>query len=244
MAVKLNQVLAIEKGVKGRVTSNVTKLYHAAQKAVLFDGFSKQFRPKDEDGETFPPEKKEVQFRSGNVIKALKKNLVELFDVTATKDYANCDAKANIEVDGNTVLEDVPVTYLLFLEKQLEHLHTVVNEIPTLDTSMQWKEDENQGLFVSDKQTTHKTKKEQKPIVLYDATPEHPAQTQLITEDVVIGHWDTVHSSGRMRLPEKEEMVERIVKLQQAVKQAREDANNAEAIKQQVGEKVLGYIFG
>jgi hypothetical protein len=241
---KLNQILAIEKGVKNRVTSNVTQLYHAAQKPVLFDGFSKQFRPKAEDGETFPPEQKEVQFKADSVLKKVRKNLTELFDVTATKDWANCDAKADVKVGDTKVLEGVPVTYLLFLEKQLEHLGTVVGSMPTLDTSLKWNKDENQGTFVSDPQTTHKTKKVQRPIVKYDATKEHPAQTEIITDDVIIGHWDTVHSSGRMQTPAKEEVQDRIVSLQQAVKQAREEANSADAPKQTVGDQVLGFIFG
>jgi hypothetical protein len=241
---KLNQILAIEKGVKNRVTSNVTKLYHAAQKPVLFDGFSKQFRPKAEDGETFPPEQKEVQFKADTVLKSVRKNLVELFDVTATKDFANCEARADVEVNGEKVLENVPVTYLLFLEKQIDYLGSVIDAIPTLDTSLRWNKDENQGTFVSDAQTTHKTKKVEKPIVMYDATKEHPAQTQLVISDEVIGHWDTVHSSGRMQAPVKEAIQDKIVLLQQAVKQAREEANNVDAPKQTVGDQVLGFIFG
>lgn len=241
---KLNQVLAIEKGVKNRVTSNVTKLYQAAQKPQLFDGFNKTYRPKDADGESFPPEHKEVQFRTSQVLKDVRKNLAELFDVTATKDWANCDARADIKVDDQVLVPSVPVTYLLFLDKQLEHLHTVASALPTLDTALRWQADENQGTFVSDVQTSHKTKKVQKPIVLYEATKEHPAQTQMITEDEVIGHWDTTHASGRMRLPDKEALLERIVKLQQAVKQAREEANGAEAVHQKIGAPILGYIFG
>lgn len=240
---KLNQVLAIEKGVKNRVNSALTKLYHAAQKEQLFDGFSKTYQAKDADGENFPPEQKQVQFRAGQVLKDIQKHLVELMDITSTKDWANCEARADIEIDGEVVLANVPVTYLLFLDKQLEHLNTMMTQMPTLDTALRWQADDNLGVFVSDPQTSHKTKKVQKPIVLYDATPEHPAQTQLITEDVVIGHWTSTYSSGRMQLPKKEEILERVVKLQQAVKQAREKANEAEATHQKVGDVLLGYIF-
>ena len=46
-----------------------------------------------------------------------------MFDVTATVDYANCEARADIEVEwkGNTqtIAEKVPVSHLLFLEKQV-----------------------------------------------------------------------------------------------------------------------------
>jgi hypothetical protein len=240
---KINQVLAIEKGVKNRVTSNVTKLYHACQREGLFDGFTKVYRARDADGEQFPPERKEVQHRTDQVAKDLQQQLAELFDVTATKDWANCRAAADVSVDGVVLLAAVPVTYLLFLEKQLDYLGSVIDALPTLDTSVRWQRDDNQGVFVSDPLTSHKTKKVQKPIVLYDATPEHPAQTQLITEDVIIGHWDQTRFSGAMPVPAKQALQERLLKLLRAVKQAREAANAAEAEPRTVGAALLGYIF-
>jgi hypothetical protein len=39
------------------------------------------------------------------------------------------------------------------------------------------------------------------------------------------------------------ELVERVEKLQQAVKFAREEANNAEVTQQKTGEKIFGYLF-
>lgn len=241
---KLNQVLAIEKGVKNRTISVVTKQYHACQKGgALFDGFTKNYQAKNSDGEQFPPESKEVQFHSEQVVKRIKSSLSELFDVTATKDWANCDAKADIVVDGVTILAQVPVTYLLFLEKQLEGLGTVIDSLPTLNRTFKWQKDENSGVFITEPTQTHKTKKVQKPIVMYDATPEHPAQTQMITEDEIIGHWHTTHQSGGMQRPAKEAMQERVVNLQQAVKQAREEANNVEATPQTVASQILGYVF-
>lgn len=241
---KLNQILAIEKGVKNRVTSAVTKLYHAAQKPNLFDGLDKKYQSKDEDGESFPPERKEIQFKAESVLKQLRRHLAELLDTTATKDWANCGATADIEVDGTVILPNVPVTYLLFLEKQVEHLGTVLEAMPTLDTSLRWTRDEAAGTFVSDEQVTHKTKKVEKPIVVIEPTEHQPGQFTVLTEDVVIGHWKTVHQSGRMRAADKEELLDRLVKLQKAIKQAREDANSAEADHQRVGDQVLGYIFG
>ena len=67
--------------------------------------------------------------------------------------------------------------------------------------------------------------------------------SQFATEDEVIGHWHTTHHSGAMQTPIKEQLQERVVKLQQAIKQAREEANNIEVVSQTVGAKVLAYIF-
>jgi hypothetical protein len=40
--------------------------------------------------------------------------------------------------------------------------------------------------------------------VLYDATEHHPAQTQLISEDVIVGWWETVKHSGAIPRPRQE----------------------------------------
>jgi hypothetical protein len=48
---KLNQIIAVLKGIKSRDTKTVSELYHAAQKPDLFNGFSKNYRPINEEGE-------------------------------------------------------------------------------------------------------------------------------------------------------------------------------------------------
>ena len=50
---KLNQVIAIEKGVKSRVYGEITEMHKTSQKAELFNGFAKNYRKKDEDGEDY-----------------------------------------------------------------------------------------------------------------------------------------------------------------------------------------------
>ena len=49
--------------------------------------------------------------------------------------------------------------------------------------------------------------------------------------------------SGALPAQRVNELLERVEKLQQAVKFAREEANNIEADEQKMGERVLGYIF-
>lgn len=240
---KLNQIVAVEKSVKSRVYGDFTELHKASQKAELFTGFSKNYRKKDEEGEDYPPEQKKVQLEAGEVLAQVSKLLAELLDVTATKDFANCLAFADVSVDGVVLVKDAPVPFLLFLEKQITDLHTFVDKIPTLDTADDWQSDPNSGLFKTPSIATHRTKKVQKPVVLYEATDKHPAQTQLITEDVVVGYWDTVKQSGALPVPRKRELLERLEKLSQAVKFAREQANNHEAEEKKVGETLFGYLF-
>jgi hypothetical protein len=184
-----------------------------------------------------------VQIDAGQLLRQTSKLLMELFDITATKDWANCQAKADVVVDGQVLVEGAPATYLLFLEKQLGELSTFVDKIPVLDPADDWIHDEASGLWKTEPVATTRTKKVQKPIVLYQATKEHPAQTQLITEDVVVGTWNTVKHSGALPVAQKQALALRVEHLIDAVRFARETANGAEAPKKDVGRKLFDYLF-
>src|SRR4028118_837779 len=243
MTQKLNQIVAIEKGVKSRVYAEITEMHKAAQKPELFNGFVKTYRKKDEEGEDYPQERKKVQLEAETVLAQAAKLLSEIMDVTATKDFANCHAKADVTLNGEVLLRDAPATYLLFLEKQLSDLHTFVDKMPSLDETDDWSRDENSALFKTAAIPTQRTKKVQKPLVLYPATAEHPAQTQMITEDIVVGYWDTIKQSGALPVPRKQVLLERIEKLSQAVKFAREQANSTEAESQKFGGTIFAYLL-
>lgn len=243
MTAKLNQVIAIEKGAKNRLYSAITELHKNAQKSDLYYGFSKTYEPKEEGGEQFPPEQKKVMMRSDDVLSEVKKIFTEFLDITATKDFANMTAKADVKVGGNVLVKDVPVPYLLFLEKQLTDLRTFVDKMPTLDESEDWRREEATGLFKTDPIRTHRTAKVQEAIVLYDATEKHPAQTQLITKDVIVGYWNQVKQSGAITRGDKRKLLEKIESVLSAVKSAREEANSVEASEKKVGEDILSYIF-
>ncbi|MCO5165880.1 MAG: hypothetical protein M9894_05875 [Planctomycetes bacterium] len=240
---KLNQVLAVEKATKGRVASELTDMHHALQKPSLLTGFAKTYQKKDEDGDDHPPERQKVQVVATDMLRRAGRLLIELLDVTASKDWANCQAKADVVVDGRVILEGAPATFLLFLEKQLTDLNTFVAKIPVLDPSEDWAFDESTSLYKTDPVQTTRTKKVQRPIVLYQATKEHPAQTQLITEDLSVGTWVTVKHSGALPAPHKDALLERIRRLAAAVKFARETANATEAPRKDVGQRLLDYLL-
>ncbi len=240
---KLNQILAIEKGIKTRVYAEFTELHQATQKPALTNGFHKSYQPRDEDGETYPSESQKVQHQAADVLDRVGKSLTELFDITATKDWANCTVRADVVIEGRTLLEAVPATYLLFLEKQLTDLATFVAKMAELDPGSDWSIDPGTGLFKTEPTATQRTKKVQRPIVLYDATEHHPAQTQLITEDVVAGQWTTIKYSGAIPAPRKKQILTRIERLSNAVKFAREQANAAEAAEKKLAREVFDYLF-
>jgi len=247
---KLHEVVPARKTVKARSYSKLTELHKKAQKGDLYNGMNREFKPLDDDGETFPPESKKVTVTAPDVLKQVAKIMSPAMDIEATVECGNAagTAKANVVVDGQTILSDVPATLLLYLEKQLSDLRTFIDKMPTLDEAKDWTKDPNSKMFRSDTAVTHKTKKVQKPIVLYDAVIKDgealPAQTQLITEDIIIGHWHTTYLSGAMPLPEKEAVLDRLEKLLYAVKKARSEANDVRVERQEIAGAFFGYLFG
>ena len=240
---KLNQVIAIEKGTKSRSLQELTEAHHKLQKLTLLAGISRTYRPKDEEGEQFPPEATRVQIKADDIIRETSEALTKLFDVVATKDWANCQAKADIVVDGNVLLAQVPATYLLFLEKQLVDLHTFIKKLPVLDASESWTFDPSADCWATEPVQTLKTKKVPRNHVKAEATEKHPAQVEVYYEDIVVGHWRTIKFSGASPAKRVNELLTRVEHLQESVKFAREEANNLKVEEQKVGEKIFKYLF-
>lgn len=240
---KLNQIIAIQSAKKSHAKDTLTEVYQTLQKADLLAGISRNYKPKDELGESLPPESKLVQLKIQDAVNRIQKSLVEMFDVVATQDWANCEAKADVVVGGRTVVKSAPVTYLLFLEKQLVDLHTFVEKLPTLDSAERWSYDPAQDCFASEPYQSLRTKKVPKTHIKYEATKEHPAQVEMYMEDVSVGTWTAVKYSGAIPAAKKNAMLDRVRQLQDAVKSAREEANGKEVETKKVGEAVLDFIF-
>lgn len=240
---KLNQVIALVAGKKTKATQQLTEVYHKVQKPDLMNGILRTYHPKDEEGEKLPMEQKGVQCTVRSFIDAVTEPLTEMFDFVATLDAANCKAKADVIVNGKVLLKDVPVTSLLFLEKQLTDLNTFVSKLPVLDPVDAWKWDETSASYTTPPAETVRTKKVPKAFVSYEATKEHPAQVQVFHEDVLSGYWKTIKFSGAIPAQERNEMVERVAALKEAVVKAREEANGADVEMVRIGEKVLGFVF-
>jgi archaellum component FlaF (FlaF/FlaG flagellin family) len=241
---RLNQTIAVVKGKKTQTEKTITEVYHDIKKSVLFEGINRTYEPLDEEGETCPPEVKYPQCKVAESMKTVSDALTDLFNVTATQDWANCRAVADVVVDGKAVLEKVPVTYLLFLEKQLVNVRTFVSSLPTLDPAERWTLDDAVDYYVSANHATNKTKKVPRNHVKAPATDKHPAQVEMYHEDVKVGEWHTVKYSGAMPAKKKNELLDRVTKLQEAVKVAREDANNTEVNGVEVGKPVFEFLFG
>lgn len=243
-SLNLNQVIAIAEGEKSRKQKVLSKIYQSIQKIELFTGLSKTYRPlAEEDGERLPDEKKLLQMTVDTATKEAIEVMESMFNIIGTQDVGNQVAKANVSLNEKVVLKDVPVTYLIFLEKQLVDIETFISSFPTLDPAEEWTYSDDASCFKSKMRETHRTKKLPKVIVKYPATSEHPAQTELMNEAKVVGYWETVLLSGSIQKERKEELLKKVRELSKAIKIAREEANSTIVEKQSFGTTVLEYIF-
>lgn len=240
---KLNQVVAAVSGKKAQASEAITKAYHLIQKAPLFDGISKTYQPKEEEGDKLPPESKSIQVKVNELIGDVSAALTEMFDVVATQDYANCHAQGNVVVNGETVLSGIPVTYLMFLEKQVKDLETFIGKLPTLDPAELWEYNSNADQYATQPAETTRTKKVLKVLVKFAPTKEHPAQTDTYNEDVVAGYWKTVKFSGAIPAKDKNQMLQRVRGLHEGILKAREEANMVEAPNVDLGKQILKFVF-
>ncbi len=241
---KLNQVLAIEKGEKNRAQRAQTDLHHRSQKGVLYDGRVRAYKPADEDGEQLPPERQLVQLRGTEVLQEQADILIPLWDVIATKDWTNVHAaRADVVVGEQVLIKDCPVSYLLFLEKQLEHVETFISKLPTLDPSEEWKFSADQNCYVTSPTWTNRSKKVMRNHVKAPATAEHPAQVETYMEDVLIGRYETIRHSGALPVQRRDELIERVRVLRKAILFAREQANNVDALKLEVAKKLFAFLL-
>lgn len=242
---KLNQINAIVSGRKGETEKAVTELYKLIQKDQLFAGRERTYRPLDEiQGQKLPPESQRVQQRADDLIRQAVAKWTDLWNLVYTQDVGNQQAKADVVVDGKAILTGVPVTFLLFLDKQVNDLETFVSKLPTPDPAEEWTHDPNSGLLRGKATESVRTSKEPTVIVKYEATKDHPAQTELFTKDVPVGTWTQILYSGCLPTDRKNALLERIKKLQDAIKTAKEQANLLEVEKQKAAEAIFGFVFG
>lgn len=246
---KLNAVIAVEKGVRSREGEKLGNVYKTFQRADAFVGLVRKYTPGNDDpttpaGESLPPETKNVQESVRNLLTQVIDAGAEIANVTYQRDTANTRAKADVVVDGRVIVKDAPVPYLLTLEKQLNDLHSEVKKIPTLDPSERWNFDSQLGVYVSQTTETARTKKVSGVLTLAPATDKHPAQVKEITEDVRVGTWQTTKHSSAIPVTEKAKYLANVEKLQRAVKFAREEANNTEVDTSNLpGRDILSFIF-
>ncbi len=243
----LHELLAVDGNLKGqaeKVRTDMTSSFD--KKRHLFTEKLVTFTPQEDGAVGVTEEQLDLQSTVRRELKWVADIWAQAIDVSASIAEANTRARADVILDdGTVVFTGLPATALLELEKRLSEVQNLVQAVPTLDPAKGFSADAHRekGIYKARDDVKTRTKKVQRPIVLYDATPEHPAQTQLISEDVPVGTIRTQEWSGLLTPLEKSEMLERVEALRRAVKAARSRANEVEITQGKLGEKLFQYVF-
>lgn len=250
----LHELLAVDKDVRKtaeKVIAEGNATFRSRQDH--FDGHQKVYDPLDEnDPEIFTPERKEVVETVPSKVEYIEDMVANLMDVILQKEKANQEASADIIIvqkDGSEqiILTDVPASALVQYETILERLRSqVYNVVPTLKPGPAWSPDteKGKGYYRYDEGRKPRTRKTDQPLVLYEATKDHPAQTTVKQVDVVAGYWTTTHWTGRISPAEKSDLLERVEKMLTAVRTARSRANEAKVTNLHGGRKIFNFIRG
>lgn len=243
MAPTLSQILAIEKDVREKAQQTTAMAISASAKSEPLSGIERNYKPRNEDGDKLPPESKRVQLTVPTITQRLAQDVGRLWDVTAAKDVANTFAKADLVVDGVTLVKDLPGTHLIWLEKQLAQVRAHFAALPTLDPAELWTWDETSAVYRSEPSQTVRTRKVPKNHVRAEATVQHPAQVDVFTVDEAEGDWTTTKFSGAVPEAYRRALVDRIDRLTAAVKFAREMANRQTANDVNVGAVLFDWLL-
>lgn len=230
---KLHELLAVEGDLKGAAEKILAETVNTfTKKEHHFTKRHKSYQPLEEGGEPFPPENQEMVTTVEAKLDHTAGIVGKYLNAMAEKELTNTEAKAQIIVDGVPLLqEELPATLLLALEGKLKQIREIYNSIPTLDPAETWKWDNQTRTFEADAKESFKLKKVMKNHVKAPATDKHPAQVEVYSEDVRVGKWTEKKWSGMLTPAQKSDLIAQIDKLTQAVKQARQRANDAQVKK-------------
>lgn len=242
---KLHEVLAVRQDRRVAANEVVKVCSETFGKPALFSGSTTIYRPDAETEEERLEGEKVVATSVDKELKAVFEAYIHAIDVEATVDYTNAkgsEARADVIIDGNIVLENVPAMSLMNLEKDLGIIKKLLYQIPILDPTKLWKLDDKTNLHVYSF-TRIRTAKTPVAIVGVEATKEHPAQVQYYNKDIRTGIVVTRELSGEITPAKKQKMIDYCGRLIEAVKEARARANQVEAVDVKIGKKLLDAIW-
>lgn len=244
---KLHEVLAVEPNLE-QVARNITEeAKHTFGHRPRFTGSLKRLEMFDEDrrGEE-TEETVEVATTVDEKLAYAREPIARWWDAVFQKELANQEAKADVVVDGEVLIKDAPVPFLLNLEKRLNELRDMFMTIPTLKPGVAWIRDEGQrdGVLVSQQATIRfKTEKTLDIIIATEATNQHKAQYEKVSKDKPVGKYVETEYTGTISPARKSDMLERIDKLIVAVKQARMQGNSQEVPNRTCASGLFDYIL-
>ncbi|HVT97833.1 MAG TPA: hypothetical protein VHE33_10015 [Acidobacteriaceae bacterium] len=249
-AKRVSALIAINGSLKEEADKARDQIAAVARQADFMDGFEKTWQPLTEpDNPHAPPKRqgdsKRVRVTAEEVLSQLQRVMTAKWDTSLTLDTGNVGSVADVRVDGEVLLRNVPVGHLLYLARELDKIGEIVTAIPVLANDKEWTADGTPaGIHRTARPVVqYSTDKEPYVLVLSPATAQHPQRDQVMTRDVQDGWYTTTAFSGALTFDRKARIIERVAKLQAAVKEAREEANTRQVEEQHEGDVIFGYLL-
>jgi hypothetical protein len=165
-------------------------------------------------------------------------------DLQYQKNKTNTMAAGTVMWRGAPLLLDMPVDELLGLEARLVRLRQLFAEIPTLDATKAWIRSPLDNVWqLQYPEETVKTEKVVVPVIMAPATDKHPAQVQAVGKDNVVGKFTLMKRSGEATAQQKADMLKIVDELLVETKQARMRANETEAVREQIGQRIVAILL-
>lgn len=242
---KLHELIAVLPDLKGAAEKIIQEgIGTLSNKEAHFMGQKRRYEKLIDNEQDLPDEDKPlvttVRAKLAYVFGVVGKSI----DAAVSQEVTNTQARAALLLDEKPFTAELPAVVLINLENQFKKIREMLGHIPTLDPMENWKFDSNSGEYVAEDRVTFKTKKVLKNHVKYDATKEHPAQVETYTEDIPVGKWYTKKFSGMYTPAEKSEILGRVDSVIQALKTARERANDIQVQETKIAVKLFEYILG
>lgn len=246
---KLHEILSIEKQHASQVSVLIQDTLQKFGKEHYFKGWVRCLKmikdsPDNAALEAAGRETRAVVTTVAETLGYLLKHWATNEDTQLRKNVANQLAKADIVI-GSTTVTQVPIDELMGLEARLTKLREIFQAVPTLDATKTWVPSNiKEGVLrVSIDDVTIKTEKVVTPVVLYEATKEHPAQIKEVSKDEAVGTFTITTFSGAVTSLQKANALERIDDLIGEIKKARMRANCQEVPQAKIGDVLVQYLL-
>lgn len=250
----MHQLLAVEPDLAGTFKAITNETIKTFSKREHFFGHEKKLEMFEEGAEsTFPVEHKKMDTTVNEKLGYQESAIIKYFDAVLQKDLTNCEAKADLIVDGKVIAERVPATFLLGLETKLKKIIQIYSAIPTLQPGIEWEIDLTLGTDVYRRkhpEESGKTETTFKAVVLYEAQfPKEgekgeslPAQVEKVPDKRDIGMYKKQVWTGMLSPATKSKLLGRLYKLLECTKRARSKANETEVVDRQIGRSLFDFI--
>jgi hypothetical protein len=243
----LGQVIGVEKHLRQADNDAGKVIKKNIQSETLTTGLTKVYIPDDPEAPPTarePDQYKMVAVKVEEAFREAMKYAVPAMDITATKDRTNQVANADIILpDGTSLLKNVPISHLLWLEHYLGDWKGFFSVTPTLDPAKNWTFDEGMGIHKGSVVEQVRFAKEMAVLPLTPTTKEHPGTGQPYTKETRTGKYDNTALSGAVTERRRKDLIAKADLLLAAVKDAIARANQTTAVEVSEGEILLGFLL-